>query len=367
MAEPIKLKHSNIPDFFNPKLVRKLFIQPWGTLAQVAHQKSQARCDADALNQVKITALGIDVQVSFTHAIGELPVLGAPEDVVRAVQFIYKNIYHIPELVLSIDVHNFFQIFHPGFFLCEKDGALIAPNTQLTYEDLKNGRYYVNPQVGEMLLQLSGGAVDIAEYFHYLNEYSLHYLKELEKKADDTDGPMQNLHTIWSHHCIKHSIGAALNPLFHEMVAYHSHFHGVEPTYIEKGQAMLSESFSPAQSEVLTDQDGHFIGEVKLEYFESLLKENQALFVFGQAGSHCVLSMLLSLIEISKRLEKMELLEKVYILQDCMSPVVIPDVIDFTVQQQRGLEYCQKHGMNIVNSEMDLCDMPGILGEIFVR
>jgi nicotinamidase-related amidase len=50
------------------------------------------------------------------------------------------------------------------------------------------------------------------------------------------------------------------------------------------------------------------------------------------------------------------LVEKVFLLEDCTSPVVIPDVVDFTDQADEAFERFEDAGMHIVQSTDDMND-----------
>jgi len=53
------------------------------------------------------------------------------------------------------------------------------------------------------------------------------------------------------------------------------------------------------------------------------------------------------------------LASRVYLLEDCTSPVVIPDVIDYTESANMAFERFEKAGMHIVKSTDPLLDWPG--------
>ena len=69
----------------------------------------------------------------------------------------------------------------------------------------------------------------------------------------------------------------------------------------------------------------------------------------GQAKSHCeawTISDLLAQIQ----LHDPNLTNKVYLLEDCTSPVVIPGVIDYTDQADAAFHRFAEAGMNLVRS-----------------
>ena len=58
--------------------------------------------------------------------------------------------------------------------------------------------------------------------------------------------------------------------------------------------------------------------------------------------------------------EKRKLAEKVYLLEDCTSPVVIPGVIDYTDQGDAAFRKFAAAGMHIVRSTDPIATWPGI-------
>ena len=79
------------------------------------------------------------------------------------------------------------------------------------------------------------------------------------------------------------------------------------------------------------------------------LIEFDAVIVAGQAKSHCVAWTVENLlIEINSI--NSDLAQKIYLLEDCMSPVVIPGIVDFTAQADDAFEKFAAAGMNLVKS-----------------
>ena len=74
-----------------------------------------------------------------------------------------------------------------------------------------------------------------------------------------------------------------------------------------------------------------------------------AIIIAGQAKSHCVAWTIDDLLtEILARERK--LAKKVYLLEDCTSPVVVPGVVDFTEQADAAFQRFGAAGMNVVKS-----------------
>jgi nicotinamidase-related amidase len=79
------------------------------------------------------------------------------------------------------------------------------------------------------------------------------------------------------------------------------------------------------------------------------LAEFDAVIIAGQAKSHCVAwtidDLLTEIVAQDPNLAK-----KVYLLEDCSSPVVVSGVMDFTDQADAAFQRFANAGMHIVNS-----------------
>jgi nicotinamidase-related amidase len=89
------------------------------------------------------------------------------------------------------------------------------------------------------------------------------------------------------------------------------------------------------------------------------LLEFDAIVIAGQAKSHCVAwtidDLLRSVLERDRALAG-----KVYLLEDCTSPVVIPGVIDYTDEADAAFRRFADAGMHVVRSTEPLAGWPGI-------
>jgi nicotinamidase-related amidase len=74
-----------------------------------------------------------------------------------------------------------------------------------------------------------------------------------------------------------------------------------------------------------------------------------AIVIAGQAKSHCVAWTVADLLtEIEAR--DPSLANKVYLLDDCTSPVVVPGIVDFSAQADEAYDRFAKAGMNVISS-----------------
>ncbi len=120
----------------------------------------------------------------------------------------------------------------------------------------------------------------------------------------------------------------------------------------------MTENYSVLSPEVLQDHEGNSIAYRNTSFIQKLLRFD-AVIIAGQAKSHCVawtIDDLLKEITTSDR----RLAEKVYLLEDCMSPVVIPDVIDYTDEANAAFRRFAEAGMHIVKSTQPIETWPGI-------
>jgi nicotinamidase-related amidase len=106
--------------------------------------------------------------------------------------------------------------------------------------------------------------------------------------------------------------------------------------------------------EVTHGPDGEELGHRNVELIERLL-EFDGVIVAGQAKSHCVAWTIDDLLEGEQRLA-----ERVYLLEDCSSPVVVPGVVDYTEEADAAFERFAAAGMHVVRSTDPMADWPGI-------
>jgi nicotinamidase-related amidase len=109
--------------------------------------------------------------------------------------------------------------------------------------------------------------------------------------------------------------------------------------------------------EVLEDHQGRQIGERNLKLIRALL-DFDALVVAGQAKSHCVAWTVGDLLAEIMRHDP-ALARKVYLLEDCTSPVVVPGVVDFTDPANTIFARFAEAGMHLVKSTEPMEGWPG--------
>ncbi len=105
--------------------------------------------------------------------------------------------------------------------------------------------------------------------------------------------------------------------------------------------------------------NGGSIGAQKNARFISQLLRYDKLIIAGQAASHCLAWTIADLLTEINTVDP-KLAEKVYILRDCTSPVVIPGIIDYTQQTEEAFKRFEDAGMHLVNSTEPIADWPGM-------
>jgi nicotinamidase-related amidase len=144
------------------------------------------------------------------------------------------------------------------------------------------------------------------------------------------------------------SIGHALVPAVEEAIFFHGIARTSCPNFVMKGDCPLTENYSVFAPEVMKNQQGDIVGKQDRELITYLL-ESDAVIIAGQAKSHCVawtVNDLLSQINVIDP----KLATKIYLLEDCTSPVVIPGVIDYTIEANAAYQRFADAGMHIIRS-----------------
>ena len=335
-----------IPSHFNPQSVREIWKVPYQVLAENAENWAKQHNLQPASNdKLKISLLLVDVQNTFCIPDFELYVrgtsgTGAVDDNRRLCDFIYRNLNVITQICPTMDTHQAVQIFHCIFLVNDK-GEHPAPYTLIAVDDIEKGIWKFNPQLSSSL--------QIDET--YGQEFLRHYARQLK------GGGKYDL-TIWPYHAMLGGIGHALVAAVEEAVFFHSIARLSQPDFQVKGDNPFTENYSVLRPEVLTGPAGEGIAEKNVGFIRKLL-DFDAVIIAGQAKSHCMawtIEDLLNEIQISDR----KLSEKVYLLEDCTSPVVIPGVIDYTEQAKKAFQKFSNAGMHVVRSSDPIVNWPGI-------
>ena len=115
-----------------------------------------------------------------------------------------------------------------------------------------------------------------------------------------------------------------------------------------KGDNPLTENYSVLRPEVLAGLDKNPIAQKNSRLIQQLL-EFDAVMIAGQAKSHCVAWTIDDLLTEIQQVNA-KLATKVYLLEDCTSPVVVPGVVDYTEAADAAFERFAAAGMHLVKS-----------------
>jgi nicotinamidase-related amidase len=325
-----------IPPHFDPNQVGNVWKVPYQERAEEAENWAQKhRIPPAADDKFTICLVAVDIQNTFCIPDFELFVggrsgTGAIDDNTRLCEFIYRNLDVLTQIVPTMDTHQAIQIFHTIFLVNDK-GEHPPPFTLISEEEIREGLWKLNPKLCHSL--------QIDE--DYAQRHLLHYTKTLR------EGGKYDL-TIWPYHAMLGGIGHALVSSFEEATFFHSIARQWQPNFQIKGDNPLTEHYSVLGPEVTAGPDGKPIAKKNTRFIQQLLQFD-AVLIAGQAKSHCVAWTIADLLENIRR-QDTRLAEKVYLLEDCTSPVVIPDVIDYTDPANQAFQRFADAGMHIVRS-----------------
>ncbi|HTE58596.1 MAG TPA: isochorismatase [Verrucomicrobiae bacterium] len=287
---------------------------------RIAHQLKAAVGD-----RTKIGLLLIDNQNTFCHPNGELFVAGADEDSRRVVEFVYRYLGIITDIHCTLDTHRAFAVFHPTFLVNEAGNGHPDPFTAVSLQDIKDGVWRASPFMASALKSNLVSAQAQLE----------HYTAELEKA-----GRYQLM--IWPFHGMLGDKGHNLVSGLFEACTFHAMARGAQTGIQIKGLNPWVEEYSILGPEVTKLADGTGVPR-RTEFLQQLL-DYDVLIIGGQAKSHCVAWTIDDLLrDILAR--DPQLAKKVYILEDCTSPVT-----GFEAQGEDAFERFRKAGMHLVKS-----------------
>ncbi|MCC6298280.1 MAG: isochorismatase [Anaerolineales bacterium] len=325
-----------IPEFFNADKVGTVWRIPYEERAKQARDWArQTGLQPASVSSTSSWLLLIDVQNTFCIPGFELYVggrsgRGAVDDNTRLCEFIYRNLVDITHITATLDTHRAMQIFHAVFFVDEQ-GNHPAPYSDIHLADLKDGKWKFNPALADEF--------DLAP--EYGQQMMIHYAEQLEKKG-------KYALTVWPYHAMLGGIGHALVSSVEEALFFHAIARNTQYEIIMKGDKPFTENYSAIGPEVLTGPMGETLGARNLSFIEQLQRVDR-LIVAGQAKSHCVAWTVQDLLDDVNAVDP-ALAKKVYLLEDCSSPVVVPGAVDHTDAADGAYRRFAKAGMNVVKA-----------------
>ena len=348
-----------VPPFFDPARVGDVWRVPYEErAAQAQRWATDHRLRAAEDDAARIGLIAVDVQNTFCIPGFELFVAGrtgraAVDDNIRLCRFIYRNLDVLTQIYPTMDTHAAMQIFHPLFWINDA-GEHPAPYTLISVDDIRSARWRINPAVAAYLAahpQTAARLGNVAVDDRWLDRYARHYVERLA-----ASGKYQL--TIWPYHAMLGGIGHALVSAVGEAVFFHSVARLSQPGFHTKGDHPLTEHYSVLRPEVMEDADGRPIASKNSEFIETLL-EFDVVIIAGQAKSHCVAWTIDDLLTEIAAVD-INLARKVYLLEDCTSPVVVPGVIDYTDQAEAAFRRFQEAKMHVVRSTDPIAAWPGV-------
>jgi nicotinamidase-related amidase len=296
-----------LPPHWDPDSITEVRKVPYEERAAEAagwareHAVQPAREDTN-----RVCLLLVDCQNTFCTPGFELFVPGAPDDNRRLCEFVYRNLAAITQIVPTLDTHHTLQVFHASW-LVDAEGRHPAPYTVVSVQDVGNGVWR---------------AADPAE-----QERLLEYVRALEA------GGRYQL-TVWPYHAMLGGIGHALVSAVEETVFFHAIAREISPAFQVKGDDPRTEAYSALGPEV---------GGRRNDKLVDLLRSFDRVLLAGQAKSHCVAWTVEDLLHDLAP-------DRLYLLEDCMSPVVVPGAVDFTAEADAAVASFAGRGVNVVRS-----------------
>lgn len=341
----------SLPSFYQRENLKKIRPVSYREIAPIAEDfAKQHNIQPASQDTYRIALLGIDQQLTFCHPDFELFVAGrsgtgALDDIQRTCEFIYRNLGVITKLIFTLDTHNTYQIFFPSV-LIDSQGNHPDPNvpTIVTHEDVKKKLWRIDPEAVYALTNHTDMVDKLQGYLEY-------YTAQLEANGRFSL-------TIWPYHSMLGGIGHALMPSLEEARFFHSLTRKSQAHLEIKGSNTLTEFYSVYQPEVATTPDGESISGKNTKFLELLLQYD-LIIACGEAASHCFAWTIEDILKDIKS-ENPSLASKFYILSDCISPVVVPGVADYTDSATAALERFAEAGMHIVKSTTPIREWPGV-------
>ncbi len=337
-----KYQQLPVPDFYDQSLVGQVWRVPYEQRAQQAREWARIHGITHWVkNPLKLHILLIDVMNTFCIPDFELFVagrsqIGAVEDNQRLVPWIYSILGLASKITPTLDTHRALAIFFEIFWVNDK-GEHPTPFSDITYEEVKAGVWRPNPA---MAADLTNGD------YVWLQKFAMHYVTKLTQKG------RYNL-TIWPYHAMLGGIGHAMVAAVEEAVFFHSIARSSLTNFEIKGGNPLTENYSVFSPEVTDTHDRSVVLAQKNTRFINTLLEVDKLVIAGQAKSHCVTWSIDDLLNEIWAYDK-SLVSKVYLLEDCTSPVVVwingVPVVDHTAAANEAFDRFRDAGMNVIRT-----------------
>jgi nicotinamidase-related amidase len=245
----------------------------------------------------------IDAQYDFCNPNGALYVPGAEKDMERLSKIIKNNLNKIDHICVTLDSHPVNDISHPSFWQ-DKNGKFPAPFTQITLQDLNEGKW--TPR--------------------FYPDKARKYLTDLEAQG-------QFPHLIWPEHCLIGSKGNALDDQLMEALIDWTRT-GKYYQAVTKGTYPMTEHFGIFMAQIpVADRPETQLNQSLIKTLENF----QNVYIAGEAKSHCVATSIKQALDYAPGLAS-----KMVIVEDCMSDVPNMGYLADSIYQearQRGIRF----------------------------
>ena len=212
----------------------------------------------------------------------------------------------------------------------------------MTAEEVEAGRWGFDP------FAAAGLGLDP----DYAEEHLRYYTKTLEQGG-------KYILTIWPFHAMLGGIGHALVSALEEALFFHSVVRRAPLDFQPKGDNALTEHYSMLGPEVSTTS--RVSRSASAPSADRAPAPVRRVVIAGEAKPlrRLTIEDLLS----DPTVQERGLEEKVYLLEDCTSPVVVPGTVDYTDEADAHFARFAESGAHVVRSDQPLEEWPGVVGE----
>ncbi|MFN8448879.1 MAG: hypothetical protein U0521_09875 [Anaerolineae bacterium] len=272
---------------------------------------------APSADNFRTLLLLVDMRVDFVHTDGSLSVPGmirrCPP---RVIEWIFRNLPVVTTIAASLDSHVPLSIFFPTWWSGADERGTRRRYTVIRSDEVRAGALDAALPAGlvSRILREAGSAG--------------------EKRVDDL---------AKTHHADRHARGT-LTPALYEAVAYPPAARQAQPIFLQKGTIPQTEFYSILEPEVKVPD--HPAGSLNTTFLNTLAGYDR-VYVAGEAKSHCVLETVASITRAFA--DQPAVLDKFYLLDDCMSSVAHP-TIDFEALAQQAFARFAEAGVHLVKS-----------------
>ena len=299
----------SLPQHFDPQRVPEVWRVDYEARAvQAAGWAARHAVAPAGDDQVRVCLFAVDCQNTFCTPGFELFVPGAPEDSTRLCEFVYRNLGRLTEIVATLDTHRARQIFHAAF-LVGPDGRHPPPYTVVSVADVEKGAWRAADPALQSHLERYVGTLAAGGKYELI---------------------------VWPYHAMLGSAGHALVSAVEEAFFFHGLARKRQTRFEVKGDDPLTEHYSALGSEVGGKPNVALVKH---------LRSFDAVLVAGQAKSHCVAWTVEDLLRLAP-----DVAPRLYLLEDCTSPVVVPGAVDFTPQADAAFARFADAGVHLVRS-----------------